>query len=56
MTADVGAPELEDRPALRDGDVPVSWACGVTPHAAIMASRPPGHMLVPDVPDAAYAA
>ena len=44
-----------------DGDVPVFWACGVTPQAALMASRPPfaithapGHMFVTDVPDAVY--
>ena len=42
-------------------DVPVFWACGVTPQAALMASRPPfaithapGFMFVTDVPDAAY--
>jgi uncharacterized protein YcsI (UPF0317 family) len=41
--------------------VPVFWACGVTPQAALMASRPPfaithapGYMLVTDVPDSAY--
>lgn len=60
--ADLGAPDFGDPPALRDGDVPVFWACGVTPQAAIMASRPPfavthapGHMFVTDIPDAAYA-
>ena len=44
-----------------DGDVPVFWACGVTPQAALMASAPPfaithapGHMLVTDVPDEVY--
>jgi uncharacterized protein YcsI (UPF0317 family) len=43
------------------GDVPVFWACGVTPQAAVMASRPPfaithqpGHMFVTDVPDTEY--
>jgi uncharacterized protein DUF1445 len=41
--------------------VPVFWACGVTPQAALMASRPPfaithapGHMLITDAPDADY--
>ena len=60
--ADLGAPEFGDPPVMQDGDVPVFWACGVTPQAAIMASRPPfavthapGHMFVTDVPDAAYA-
>jgi uncharacterized protein YcsI (UPF0317 family) len=43
------------------GDVPVFWACGVTPQAALMASAPPfaithapGHMLITDVPDEVY--
>nr|WP_234946162.1 putative hydro-lyase [Agrococcus sp. Marseille-P2731] len=61
--ADLGSPEFGDAPALLDGDVPVFWACGVTPQAAIVASRPPfavthapGSMFVTDVPDAAYAA
>jgi len=46
---------------FRRGDVPVFWACGVTPHAALLASRPPfaithspGHMLVTDVTDTEY--
>lgn len=61
--ADLGAPDFGDAPELREGEVPVFWACGVTPQAAIMASRPPfaithapGHMMVLDVPDSAYAA
>ncbi|RWR18909.1 putative hydro-lyase [Agrococcus lahaulensis] len=60
--ADLGAPDFGDAPELRDGELPVFWACGVTPQAAIMASRPPfalthapGHMLITDAPDAAYA-
>jgi len=46
---------------MLDGDVPVFWACGVTPQAALMASRPPfaithapGYMFITDVPDSAY--
>lgn len=60
--ADLGAPDFGDPPVMQDGDVPVFWACGVSPQAAIMASRPPfavthapGHMFVTDIPDAAYA-
>ncbi len=41
------------------GDVPVFWACGVTPQAALAAARlpfavthAPGHMLITDIPDA----
>lgn len=59
---DLLAPEFGDAPELRDGEVPVFWACGVTPQAAIMASKPPfalthapGYMFVTDVPDANYA-
>ncbi|MCY1160129.1 MAG: hypothetical protein MOP51_3154, partial [Citricoccus sp.] len=40
---------------------PVFWACGVTPQAAVMESRPPlaighapGHMLITDARDADY--
>ena len=43
------------------GDVPVFWACGVTPQAAVMASRlpfaithAPGYMLITDIPDSEY--
>jgi uncharacterized protein YcsI (UPF0317 family) len=46
----------------RDGDVPVFWACGVTPQVALASARPPfaithapGHMLITDVPDSDYA-
>ena len=59
--ADLAAPDFGDPVDLVDGDVPVFWACGVTPQAALMASRPPfaithapGHMFITDVPDAVY--
>lgn len=59
---DLSKPDFGDPPELRDGEVPVFWACGVTPQAVIMASKlpfalthAPGHMFVTDVPDAAYA-
>ncbi len=55
-------PEFGDPPVLEDGDVPVFWACGVTPQAMVMESRPeiaithaPGHMLITDARDSAYA-
>ena len=61
--ADLGAPDFGDPVEPADGDIPVFWACGVTPQAALMASRPPfaithapGHMFVTDVPDAVYRA
>ena len=59
--ADVAAPDYGDPVEAEPGDVPVFWACGVTPQAAVLASRPPlaithapGHMFVTDVPDAVY--
>ena len=52
-TTDFGDP-VEVRP----GEVPVFWACGVTPQAVAMAARPrlllthaPGHMFVTDLRD-----
>jgi uncharacterized protein YcsI (UPF0317 family) len=54
---DINAPEFGDAPILSPGDVPVFWACGVTPQSAIRKARPelaimhePGHMLVTDLP------
>jgi uncharacterized protein YcsI (UPF0317 family) len=59
--ADLRTPDFGDPVHPHDGDVPVFWACGVTPQAALMASRPPfaithapGHMFITDVPDAVY--
>lgn len=56
--ADLGRPDFGDPVQIRDGEVPVFWACGVTPQAALMASKPPfaithapGHMFVTDIPD-----
>jgi uncharacterized protein YcsI (UPF0317 family) len=60
--ADVGAPDYGDPVELRDGEVPVFWACGVTPQAVAVASRPelmithaPGHMFVTDLAEARQA-
>lgn len=59
--ADLARPDFGDPVEAHAGDVPVFWACGVTPQAALMASRPPfaithapGHMFVTDVPDSVY--
>ena len=59
--ADLTKPDFGDAVEPHDGDVPMFWACGVTPQAALMASRPPfaithapGHMFVTDVPDTEY--
>jgi uncharacterized protein YcsI (UPF0317 family) len=54
---DLARPDFGDPPVMDPGDVPVFWACGVTPQMAIRAARPdlaithePGHMLVTDRP------
>jgi uncharacterized protein YcsI (UPF0317 family) len=59
--ADLARPDFGDPVPVGPGEVPVFWACGVTPQAAVMASRPPfaishqpGHMFVTDIPDSAY--
>ncbi|PSL37346.1 uncharacterized protein YcsI (UPF0317 family) [Labedella gwakjiensis] len=59
--ADLGAPDFGDAVSIPDGHIPVFWACGVTPQAAVMRSRPPlaighapGHMLITDARDSDY--
>jgi uncharacterized protein YcsI (UPF0317 family) len=61
--ADVTRPDWGDPQSFDPGDVPVFWACGVTPQAVALASRPPfmithspGHMFITDVPNHALAA
>lgn len=51
------APDYGEAVDIHDAEVPVYWACGVTPQAAIAAANPslcithaPGCMLVTDVP------
>jgi uncharacterized protein YcsI (UPF0317 family) len=59
---DVNAPDYGDAVTVRDDELPVFWACGVTPQAALAASRPPfaithapGSMLVTDLKNRQYA-
>lgn len=59
--ADLSKPDFGDPVEVPDGWIPVFWACGVTPQAAVMESRPalaishaPGHMLITDARDADY--
>lgn len=54
--ADLSRPDYGDAVPVHDDDIPVFWACGVTPQSVIAASRPafcithaPGHMLVTDL-------
>ena len=53
---DIARPDYGDAVDIRDGELPVFWACGVTPQSAIETARPPfcithapGHMLVTDL-------
>ena len=59
---DLGRPDYGDHVELLPGELPVFWACGVTPQAAIAATRPefcithaPGAMLITDWPNARLA-
>ena len=58
---DLDAPDFGDAVEIRAGEVPVFWACGVTPQAAVMQSRPefaighsPGHMAITDARDSSF--
>jgi uncharacterized protein YcsI (UPF0317 family) len=55
---EVHKPDFGDAVEIRAGEVPVFWACGVTPQAAVMHARPPfaithkpGHMFMTDLKD-----
>jgi len=55
---DIDRPDFGDSVQIRPEEVPVFWACGVTPQAVAMEARPsllmthkPGHMLVTDLRD-----
>ena len=52
----IAKPDYGDPVSVEAGELPVFWACGVTPQAAIVAARPPfaithapGFMLVTDL-------
>jgi uncharacterized protein YcsI (UPF0317 family) len=56
--ADTEKPDFGDPVEIRAGEVPVFWACGVTPQAVAMQARPPlllthapGHMFLTDLRD-----
>jgi uncharacterized protein YcsI (UPF0317 family) len=60
--ADIDRPDFGPRQEIAPGQVPVFWACGVTPRAAIEHARPPlaithkpGHMLATDLLNAELA-
>ena len=54
--SDLTAPDFGDPVDIRDGEVPMFWACGVTPQLAIANAGPdiaithePGHMFITDL-------
>jgi uncharacterized protein YcsI (UPF0317 family) len=60
--ADIGKPDYGDAVAIAADEVPVFWACGVTPQSIILESKPefaithaPGCMLVTDRRNAEFA-
>ena len=59
---DIMQPDYGDPVDLKAGEMPVFWACGVTPQSVLMASKPkfcithaPGYMLVTDLKNAQLA-
>jgi uncharacterized protein YcsI (UPF0317 family) len=61
--ADIDKPDFGDPVPVAEDELPVFWACGVTPQAVIMAAKPefaithaPGRMIVTDIPNARLAA
>ncbi|MBQ9942097.1 MAG: putative hydro-lyase [Christensenellaceae bacterium] len=53
---DVMKPDFGDPVEIREGEIPVFWACGVTPQAVAMNVKPPimithapGHMFITDI-------
>ncbi|WP_409289844.1 putative hydro-lyase [Peribacillus sp. SCS-37] len=53
---DIHSPDFGDSVTIKDGEIPVFWACGVTPQAVAMHVKPdimithaPGHMFVTDL-------
>ena len=56
--SDINIPDFGDPPEVRAGEVPVFWACGVTPQMALRQARPdivithaPGYMFITDIRD-----
>jgi uncharacterized protein YcsI (UPF0317 family) len=53
---DLGRPDFGDAVTIHAGEIPVFWACGVTPQAVAMQAKPalmlthaPGHMFITDL-------
>jgi uncharacterized protein YcsI (UPF0317 family) len=61
--ADIAKPDYGDAVPVRAGELPVFWACGVTPQSVIAAAKPdfcithaPGSMLITDLRNTSLAA
>ena len=55
---DINKPDYGDTVTIKENEIPVFWACGVTPQKAAMVAKPPlmithapGHMFVGDIKD-----
>ncbi|WP_313291814.1 putative hydro-lyase [Faecalispora jeddahensis] len=53
---DIHHPDFGDPVTIKEGEIPVFWACGVTPQAVVMNVKPPfvithapGHMFITDM-------
>jgi uncharacterized protein YcsI (UPF0317 family) len=53
---DLRKPDFGDPVTIKKGEIPVFWACGVTPQAVVMRAKPdlcithaPGHMFISDL-------
>jgi uncharacterized protein YcsI (UPF0317 family) len=53
---DLRKPDFGDPVTIKPGEIPIFWACGVTPQAVVMKAKPdlcithtPGHMFISDV-------
>jgi uncharacterized protein YcsI (UPF0317 family) len=58
---DIHKPDFGDAVTIKEGEVPVFWACGVTPQAVAMHVKPeimithaPGHMFITDCKEERY--
>jgi uncharacterized protein YcsI (UPF0317 family) len=56
--SDISRPDFGDPVRIKEDEMPVFWACGVTPQAVLMNAKPPfaithkpGHMFLTDLRD-----
>lgn len=60
--SDLGKPWAGDASTVREDELPVFWACGITPQSVVLDAKPsfcithtPGHMLVTDLENSSLA-